>query len=455
MSMAALQVIGKVLSTKDISLLRKYGLSADNIHDPRLKETYQYIETHYSTYGNVPDIASLTDKFPDVIQQLVPVGESDKYIAEALWEDHLYHLSAEVINKCAELMQTNSVEGVQYLQSQLGKLTATLNVTGTNIITTAHERLEMWEKKRSGEIAYIPTGFHELDSKIEGFAPGEELVVVVARTGVGKTFVLTKMLTESWQSGRTVGLIEPEMSPQKIGYRFDSTFKHFSNSALSYGRDLKEDESKYRQYVDELSQRKTPFYVASPRDFGGRVAVSNVRSFCEANKIEVLAIDGISYMTDERGNSTDSVTTAMTNISSDLMDLSIELGIPIIIVVQSNRENGVASGGSKLDLSNIRDSDGIAYSASLVISLYRKDNALHLDMLKNRNGPLFTLAYDWDTDAGRFAFLCEGEYSSNEDTSEDENKGYRPASQNNSNGPPRPSRAMPTYGPPPTGEEVF
>lgn len=454
MSMAALQVIGKILATKDLSLLRKYGLSREHIHDPRLQDTYDFIENHYREYGNVPDIATVTEFFPDVVSQLVPVGESDKYIAEALWEDHLFHLSSEVIQKSAELMQTNAVEGVEYLQSQLSTLSAKLNIKGTNIISTAEERLNLWERKHNGEIFYIPTGFHELDAKIEGFAPGEELVVLFARTGVGKTYVLTKMLTESWRSGRVVGLIEPEMSAQKIGYRFDSIHGHFSGSALNYGRDLAENETKYREYIAELKERQTPFYVANPKDFGGRVSVSSVRSFCEANKVEVLAIDGVSYMVDERGKTNDSVTTALTNISADLMELSIELGIPIIIVVQSNRENGVAS-GSKPDLSNIRDSDGIAYSASLVLTLYRKNSALHLDLLKNRNGPdNIVLAYDWDVDLGRFAFLCEGEYDDGED--DDNGISYTPASQSN-NQVSRPPRAISpnAHAAPPTGEDVF
>lgn len=456
-NMASLQVISKIISTKDLSLLRKYGLSSEHIHEPRMKEVYVFIEKHFNEYGNVPDVATVADKFPDVAEQLVPVGESDKYIAESLWEDHIYHLSADVINKSADLMQTNSVEGVEYLRSQLSNLTAKLNITGTDIISTAHERLETWERKRAGEICYIPTGFHELDAKIEGFAPGEELVVVFARTGMGKTFVLTKMLTESWKTGRRVGLIEPEMSAQKIGYRFDSTYEHFSGSALSYGRELNDDESRYRKYIDELTERSTPFFVAHPKDFGNKVTVSSIRSFCEANKIDVLAIDGISYMADERGRPNDSVTTAMTNISADLMELSTELGIPIIIVVQSNRENGVASGG-KPDLSNIRDSDGIAYSASLVLTLYRLNGALHLDLLKNRNGPGdIVLAYDWDADFGRFAFLCEGDYEDGEENDDSsDSKGYRPAGQSQNNNAPRPSRALPTHEyQAPEGEEVF
>ena len=40
------------------------------------------------------------------------------------------------------------------------------------------------------------------------------------------------MLAHSWQLGYNVGLISPEMSATKIGYRFDTLVNHFSNKNL-------------------------------------------------------------------------------------------------------------------------------------------------------------------------------------------------------------------------------
>ena len=57
----------------------------------------------------------------------------------------------------------------------------------------------------------------------------------------------------------------------------------------------------------------------------------------QKNKLDILGIDGITYLTDERYKKGDNRTTMLTNISEDLISLSIELKIPIIVVVQSNR----------------------------------------------------------------------------------------------------------------------
>lgn len=226
------------------------------------------------------------------------------------------------------------------------------------------------------------------------------------------TWVLTKMLQEAWKQQFNVGLIEPEMTGNKIGYRFDAINGHFSNRKLTYGDSLTDegkDKESYIQYLHSLvndaeNGKVKKFMVAHPKDFGGTVTVSDIKYWCICNDIKVLGIDGISYMKDERGKSSDNTTTALTNISADLMELSIELGIPVIVVVQSNR--GSAENGGIPSLETIRDSDGIAYSASQVISVYVKHDLLHLKHLKNRNGESnFTLSYDWDIDKGTMQYV--------------------------------------------------
>ena len=117
----------------------------------------------------------------------------------------------------------------------------------------------------------------------------------------------------------------------------------------------------------------------------------------------MLAIDGISYLRDQRYQRGDSKTISLTNISEDLMDLSIDCGIPIIVVVQSNREG---ARNEDLELENIRDSDGIAFNASLVLSVQQKDDILQLGLKKSRNSRTgVKLSYLWDIDRGIFEYI--------------------------------------------------
>lgn len=141
------------------------------------------------------------------------------------------------------------------------------------------------------------------------------------------------MLSHAWEIGLNVGLVSPEMSSNKIGYRFDTLVKHFENKNLVWGQV----EEQYESYINELKNKKNKYIVTIPQDFGRKITVSKLKTFCQNNKIDILGIDGITYLTDERYKRGDTRTTMLTNISEDLISLSIELKIPILVVVQSNR----------------------------------------------------------------------------------------------------------------------
>ena len=176
-----------------------------------------------------------------------------------------------------------------------------------------------------------------------------------------------------------------------------------------------EDIDGYEEYVQKLMANDTPFFVAAPKDFRRNITVSKLRSFVESNKLDILGIDGISYLKDERAQRGDNRTTALTNISEDLMDLSIDLKIPIIVVCQSNREG--AKDDDAPDLENIRDSDGIAYNASIVIAARQKSPGIELSIRKNRNGRTGDkLIYTWDIDTGVFQYFSDGETDSSDDS---------------------------------------
>lgn len=395
--MIELQILNKILKEKSDSILTLNDITGEFFH--KYKEEFDYIENHKKEYGNIPDTETFLAAFPefDVLQ----VAESNEYLINELREQHLYSISVPVIQKLADLMQTNSYEAVEYLKSNIDSLKVDGVVKGSDIISQAGERLEIYnETKENKETHFIETGFKELDDVLGGFHLGEELVVIFARTGQGKTWVSLKMLEHIWKMNKRVGLLEPEMSAIRTGYRFDTLHKHISNTNLIRGEEVKG----YERYINELKEKEVPFFVAHPKDFQRKVTVSKLRSWVESNNIEVLAIDGISYLTDERKQKGDSRTVQLTNISEDLMDLSEDLGVPVIVVCQSNREG---ARNEDLEIENIRDSDGIAYNASIVLAIQQKEVGLQLLVKKSRNSSTNAkLTYVWDADVGKFEYVA-------------------------------------------------
>ena len=397
--MVSLQILNRVISTKDISIITDNNLTIDYFLE--YEDEYSFIKEHFDNYKNVPDTETFINKFPDF--ELLEVNESDRYLVDAISEEYLYSKSVPVIKKAAELLKSDSNEASRYLQSELVNLTPNYTTPYVDIIHS-NSRVEMFEDKSNNKDKwFIPTGFEELDDIIYGWQCGEEFVVIFARTGIGKSWVLVKTVQHAWEIGKNVGYISPEMSADKIGYRFDTLNNHFSNMALVRGDKSKVSIDEYKQYNEKLAEHNNRILVSTPMDFNKQVTVGKLRTFVQANNLDMLAIDGITYMTDERYKRGDNKTTSLTNISEDLMALSCELKIPILVVVQSNR------GGTEKDtpdLEDIRDSDGIAHNATKVISLNQKEEALVMKIKKNRDGKVGDkLTYLWDIDLGEFTWM--------------------------------------------------
>lgn len=426
--MVALQILSKILSTSSNAIIEDNLLSED--YFVGYENEYQFIQNHIKEYGNVPDKATFLAQFPDV--ELVEVAESDRYLVDTIREEYLYYKSIPVIQKAAELLKTDSNAASEYLIHAMKELQPSYNLGGVDIIADADQRFDRFvDMKSHQEQWFFTCGFPELDDLIHGIQRKDEFFVIFARTNQGKSWVLEKMCTHVWQIGFNVGYISPEMSADSIGYRFDTLNSHYSNNGLMWGKD-EIDEEDYRGYIDEIKARDNKFIVATPLDFDKKITVTKIRNWIKQYKLDLVAIDGITYMSDERYKRGDSKTTSLTNISEDLMELSMEMGVPVLVVVQANRTGVVEKGTSDTpELESIRDSDGIAHNASKIISIHQKEHGiLNMTVKKQRMGPVGgKLTYNWSINTGEFQFIPS--YDDAEDSAVTEEKVQRVKKQYN------------------------
>lgn len=402
--MVSLQIISKILATKDLSIIENNLLTKD--YFVGYEDEYQFLINHKQDYGSVPDKATFLSKFPDI--DLVEVEESDRYLVDTIREEYLYYKSVPVVQKVAELLKTDANAAAEYMISAITNLQPNYQLGGIDIIAEAEDRYNQFlERKEHQDKWFFTTGFPELDSLLHGIQRTEEFILIFARTNQGKSWVLEKMCTHIWQIGFNVGYISPEMTANSIGYRFDTLYKNFSNTALMWGKDEVE-ETEYEDYINELSKKENKFIVATPRDFDHKITVTKLKNWCKQFNLDLIAVDGIKYMTDERYRRGDNLTTSLTNISEDLMSLSNELEVPIIVVAQANR-GGVKDDeiDGTPDLETVRDSDGIAQNASKVLSIrQKKDGILEIGIKKQRFGPVGgKLLYNWNIDQGDFEYV--------------------------------------------------
>ena len=214
MVLAAQQAINKIIQSNNFDMVRKNGLDQTYFHG--YEKQFNFINEHYNRYGKVPDLATFLEKFPEWV--VIEVNETDDYLLDRLYEDNCYHKIAPFAVQLGSKVQEDSRAAFEYIRQEFDNLRPHTVCHGTDIMEHANERYEEYLKKMENpEKMSISTGFKELDDIFGGWDYGDELVTIVARTNVGKSWLLLKFLAEAWKQGKRVGLYSGEMNHIKLG----------------------------------------------------------------------------------------------------------------------------------------------------------------------------------------------------------------------------------------------
>lgn len=386
------------------------NLNEDFFSDYR--EEYKWIVDHINTYGNCPDISSFVNKFPDF--DVIEVKETDRYLLDELYADYNKRQLAKVFNKVRDLLnQDKTDEAMTIYTSAATDIAKSTHLDSVDIFHDTSRFNNYLDKCNDFNKYYIKTGFAELDECIGGWDRQEELATIVARPGVGKSWVLHKVALAAAEQGLTVGIYSGEMSENKVGYRIDTLISHISNSAIMRGKD--DIQLEYKKHMEELPNKfKGTIKILTPAMINGVAGVTALRAFIEKEKLDILCVDQHSLLEDDRRAR--SPVEKAANISRDLKNLQVLKGIPIIAVSQQNRdstENGQST-------ANVAQSDRISQDSTILIFLEQKDGVLTLNLVKARdsvNGK--KLQYAIDLNKGIFTFIPNEDSSSSQKISED------------------------------------
>lgn len=398
--MIQLQCLNYILQTKSSSFLTVNNLSSEYFSD--YPKEYAYIQQHIATYGNVPDLETFLSNFPHF--EVIQVSESESYLLKTLQEDRNTRYLASSFNKVRDLiMSDRTEEAIQVYKNAYEGLETSSSITSVDITKDVSRYDAYIERTRSFEKFYISTGLPELDNIIGGWDRQEELATIVARTNMGKSWMLLNFAKAAVEQGLNVGLYSGEMSERKVGYRFDTLLGHISNGGLIHGNENVQNE--YKRYIDSLPTRlKGSLKVLTPNMINGPAGVSALRAFIEKEHLDILFVDQHSLLEDDR-KAKNPVEKAA-NISRDLKNLQVMKKIPIISASQQNRnstENGIGT-------EHIAQSDRISQDSTIILALEKKDNIMKVHLIKSRdseNGAI--LKYLVDFNRGMFTYVPDGD----------------------------------------------
>ena len=214
----------------------------------------------------------------------------------------------------------------------------------------------------------VPTRWQPINDLMDGGLGPGELGVVVAPSGVGKTWILTAIGAEAVRSGLSVVHYTMELSEHYVGARYDTVFTGIPSVDL---KDKKEEvKSKIKNLPGKLLIKYFP-----PKG----VTVKKLQTHIEKmitldNKPDVIIVDYADLLL-SHSNKSDSTYAEQGGVYIDLRGMSGELEIPIWTASQTNR--------SAID-SEVIEADKIADSYAKVMNA---NDTARAHIMKNRFGP--------------------------------------------------------------------
>ena len=398
-----IQVISKILTSDDEGLVNElcgFDASYYAVYKPQIT----FILDHLNQFGNVPDVFTFNAEFPEI--NLVNVTrETSEFLIHGIRKNKRRILLVETFNKIKDLGSGDVDDAWDYIDQQCDAAATLNDAKPMNIISEADVRIEQvreWAKQKR-----IPTGFPELDKlTYGGWSTVEELVSVVASTNSGKSWMAAKMLEAAHRAGFPCAIYSPEMQASYFATRFDTWRAHFKNSELFQGKYTDD----YLKYIEALRSDPVPAFIIEDKDMPEGVSPRHLETFVKKNKIELLIVDGISYMSDDRRASSDYE--RLTHISKDLFQLSKKYGCAIVVMVQANRETKDAKDEKGVPFPSIYNVAGafsiiqISTQAFAMRQLFDK-HVFELKMEKTRmaKNDKNILSYSWDVNTGNMQYM--------------------------------------------------
>ena len=241
------------------------------------------------------------------------------------------------------------------------------------------------------------------------------MLVIIARTNSGKSWVCTKMMESAQANGFPVLFYSPEMQSCFIGARFDTWRSHFKNSDLFRGNYTEE----YLNYLKDLAQNSTDAFVVEDKDMSeGKTTVSGLERLVKKHHIKLLIVDGLSYIAEEKKAANDSI--KYKDICNGLFRLSKTYGCAVVVAMQANRDTKETKDEKGLPFPTMYEAESSDHPARIATQVFTmrqifEKHIMDIRLEKSRTAantrPVFS--YSWDPNTGNMEYVENVEESAN------------------------------------------
>lgn len=378
--------MGKIIQTKDFHTLTKLQIDESYFTSPEVREVYRYLRSVYfdpNSHGDVPSIDMVRLHFPSF-----PFNTPDDSVAILCNMLRKARMKAELLKLSQELQliaEKDPIEGIAIVRAESAKL-ASLAEVGTDLpISAAYDALlERYETVQQAHgLLGIPYPWPQLNEETQGMQ-GSQFIVLFGRPKSMKTWIGINIAVHAYiHSRKRVLFYTREMSPALVAQRVAAAITEVDYKAFKNGTLQPELKNKVftilRELLDDekgLTQGGTSsscFIITSDRSgaSGGKGGgVGWLQSKIRDVKPDLVVVDGMYLMLDDRSGQRTVDWKAIAHISQDLKLTAQDFNIPIIGITQANRASDKSKGE---DLTELAYSDSLGQDADAVFRVSKKD----------------------------------------------------------------------------------
>lgn len=388
-----LKLIGAVISTGSASTL--LGVELDMLLDTEVTVA-EFVRGHFRSYRELPSAQTV---FEETNVRLPVVSEPLQYYVDQVQDRHDYNLVRDRFAGLREGLQQRDMAAVSETVADMSRvLRRRRGGSKANEVTTIDDGLRMVSDrleliKGTGGMSGVSAGWEQYDAITGGYQKGD-LITIVARPSMGKTYCALRQAKAAHADGENVLFVTTEMGTEQLSRRYAALETGVNPSLLKSGNI-----STYMQrriaslYSDMVGADRFRLFSV-----GMNSKTSAIEGLCQEFGPSIIFIDGVYLMKPTEGARNFNRTERITAVYDELKALTLDADIPVIALSQFNRQAG--KGGKEGTLETIGFTDAIGTHSSVVVAI--KDGPTQdpkasrtLDFLKGREGETGEIAINF------------------------------------------------------------
>ncbi len=341
------------------------------------------------------------EEFIDLLDKLVPTSSNLANYARIVAEKAMLRRAIEAATAIAMAGYEQHGDAASFLDDAERRIFAVRQDKQASEMVLVKSRLPQVFKEiearfeRSTELTGMPSGLEQLDALTCGFHPGE-LIVIAARPSMGKSSLARRVAREVCCAPRAVGLFSMEVPIDSVVLQLLASEARVNSQLLRSGKLTDSDFNKLAHGAQNISDM--PLFVNDEPAISSMKIRAHSRRLAakQANTTAPLGAIIVDYLQLMGGHDGKEREERVSANSADMKALAMQLGIPVFLLAQLNREVEKRP-NKRPQLSDLRESGAIEQNGDVILFIYRGEvygdketPAGEADIIvgKQRNGPI-------------------------------------------------------------------